>query len=273
MNSSRAYSFRSLMVIIFFMSLLMVLVNTGFYLGLKQLVLFLTPGADVRLIIPGSNVEIIIQSLSDIVKNLNIILENFVIWVIPVTSVFFLVSALSLWVLMRLSVYSLFSANRYSISPPSLKSSKAVSDNGEKEAKKDHGDHRIEQERQRRLFLHFLSVLQREGRILDFFKEDLSLYDDEQIGAAVRSIQEDCKKTVEKYIAPCPVLSKEEGDMVDIMPGFDPNAIKLTGNVYGAPPFKGILRHRGWKAGKKEIPRLSDVLDSSIITPAEVEIE
>ncbi len=142
-----------------------------------------------------------------------------------------------------------------------------------RDTKKDYADQKIEQERKRRLFLHFLSVLQREGRLLDFFAEELELYDDEQIGAAVRSIQEDCKKTVNKYLAPAPVIDKEEGEEVDIPSGFDPDAIKLTGNVSGEPPFKGILRHRGWKASKKDLPKLSDVLDPSIIVPAEVEIE
>ncbi|MBF0468925.1 MAG: DUF2760 domain-containing protein [Desulfamplus sp.] len=273
MDSLRAYSFRSLMVIVLFMALLMILLNSGLYWGLKQLVLTLTPGSDFRLVIPGYNMEILIQSLSDVVKNLNFLLDNYWVWVLPATSVFFLAAAIFLWIIMRVFVSSLFSSNRAFVVQPSLKTSRSVLETGVKEDKKDHADQRMEQERQRRLFLHFLSVLQREGRILDFFSEDLSLYDDEQIGAAVRSIQEDCKKTVEKYLAPCPVLSSEEGDMVDIMPGFDPDAIKLTGNVSGSPPFKGILRHRGWKAGKKEIPRLSDFIDSSIIAPAEVEIE
>ncbi|MBF0201548.1 MAG: DUF2760 domain-containing protein [Desulfamplus sp.] len=138
---------------------------------------------------------------------------------------------------------------------------------------RDHADQRLEQERRHRLFLHFLSVLQREGRLLDFFAEKLDLYDDEQIGAAVRSIQEECKKTVEKYLAPVPVIDRDEGEMIDVPAGFDPDALKLTGNVSGEPPFRGILRHRGWKAGKKEIPRLSDVRDTTIIAPAEVEIE
>ncbi len=139
--------------------------------------------------------------------------------------------------------------------------------------KKDSSDLRMEQERNRRLFLHFLSVLQREGRLLDFFQEDLSLYDDDQIGAAVRSIQEDCKKVVEKYLGPKAVIDKDEGEEVEISAGFDPDSVKLTGNVTGEPPFKGVLRHRGWKASRREIPKLSDVLDSSIIVPAEVEIE
>ncbi len=137
---------------------------------------------------------------------------------------------------------------------------------------KDFIDQRMEQERKRRLFLHFLGVLQREGRLLDFFDEDLSLYEDEQIGAAVRSIQEDCKKTLKRYIALKPVMEAEEGDKVTIEKGFDMDAIVLTGNVVGNPPFEGIVRHPGWKAGKKEVPKLSDVQDSGILMPAQVEI-
>ncbi|MCK5696183.1 MAG: DUF2760 domain-containing protein, partial [Desulfobacula sp.] len=139
--------------------------------------------------------------------------------------------------------------------------------------KKDFVDQKIEQDRKRRLFLHSLSVLQRDGRLLDFFDEDLSLYEDDQIGAAVRSVQEDCKKTIKQYIDLKPVMEKEEGEMVTIEPGFDIDSIKLVGNVSGEPPFEGILKHRGWKAGKKEIPKLSDIQDVAIITPAEVEIQ
>lgn len=277
MNSSKAYSFKSLMVIILFMALLMILVNAGLYLAIKQLALGMTSGADMKLIIPGTGVEIVIQSLSDVIKNLNLLSEHFFVWVVPATSLFFLISAILLWFIMKVSLSSIFSSTK-SASNLSNKTSKpdssqSLSEINEREEKKDHADQRIEQGRQRRMFLHFLSVLQREGRILDFFSEDLSLYDDEQIGAAARSIQEDCKKTVEKYLSPLPVLNKEEGDLVEILPGFDPDSIKLTGNVSGEPPFRGILRHRGWKAGKKDMPKLSDVLDSSVIAPAEVEIE
>ncbi len=139
--------------------------------------------------------------------------------------------------------------------------------------KNDFVDHKIEEDRKRRLFLYALSILQREGRLLDFLQEDLSRYEDEQIGAAVRSIQEDCKKAVKKYIDLKPVVEQEEGQIVRLEPGFDMDAVKLTGNVSGEPPFEGLLKHRGWKAGKKETPKLSDVQDSSVITPAEIELQ
>ncbi|MCF8111995.1 MAG: DUF2760 domain-containing protein [Desulfobacteraceae bacterium] len=124
----------------------------------------------------------------------------------------------------------------------------------------------------RRYYLHLLSLLQRRGRLLDFLKEDLSSYSDEQIGAAVRGIHENCAGTVEKYLAPRAIIKKQEGEEVTIDSGFDPSAIKVTGNVTGEPPFSGVLRHPGWRAGKLELPVFSDSGDPDVIFPAEVEV-
>lgn len=120
--------------------------------------------------------------------------------------------------------------------------------------------------------LHLLGLLQREGRLMDFFSEDLSLYDDAQIGAAARAVHESCKKLVETRLKPVAVIASEEGETVEIEAGFDPTAIRLSGNVAGSPPFKGILKHRGWKASRYEMPELISQSDPRIIAPAEVEI-
>lgn len=127
--------------------------------------------------------------------------------------------------------------------------------------------------REQRLFLHLMSVLQREGRLIDFFAEDLDAYDDAQIGAAVREIHGTCRRVVEKSLSLKPVIQKIEGESVTVPPGFDPGAVKLVGNVTGEPPFTGKLRHRGWMAGKLEMPTFSGSQDPSILAPAEVEIE
>ncbi len=121
--------------------------------------------------------------------------------------------------------------------------------------------------------LHLFSMLQREGRLMDFLAEDLSLYDDEQIGAAARGVQESCKKLMEKHLKPSPVLDEEEGETVTVEEGFDPAGIKLIGNVSGHPPFQGVLRHKGWRAGRFDMPTLVKQGDSRLIAPAEVEIE
>ena len=123
-----------------------------------------------------------------------------------------------------------------------------------------------------RLFLHLLSVLQREGRLVDFLSEDLTPYEDSQIGAAIRAIHESCKKTVEKYIGLEPVVQQAEGASYQVAPGFDPATIKLTGNVAGTPPLEGVVRHKGWRADRLELPTLSGRRDDRIIAPAEIEI-
>jgi hypothetical protein len=128
------------------------------------------------------------------------------------------------------------------------------------------------QRHDQRMLLHLLTLLQREGRLMDFLGEDLSAYDDAQIGMAVRSIQENCKTAIEKQLHPEAVMDAEEESEVTVAAGFDPNAIKLVGNVAGDPPFTGILRHRGWRAAGMEIPALADKDDPLVIAPAEVEI-
>lgn len=128
------------------------------------------------------------------------------------------------------------------------------------------------QRHEQRMRLHLLTVLQREGRLMDFLGEDLSAYDDAQIGMAVRSIQENCKSAIQKQIRPKAVMDAQEESEVTVEAGFDPNAIKLVGKVTGEPPFSGILRHKGWRAASMELPTLSDKDDPLVIAPAEVEI-
>lgn len=228
-------------------------INVGIYFGIEQLIMKF--GKDV-------DAQAITANTAGLIQQVELASLNYYKIVLPVAiGVTFLFFGL-LWFMLKLFLASgLKQAEQEMTNQPSANK------------KKDFIDQKIEQDRKRRLFLHTLSVFQREGRLMDFFDEDLNEYDDEQIGAAVRSIQEDCKKVVKKYINPKSVIEAEEGEVVTIDKDFDIDAIKLVGNVSGEPPFEGVLNHRGWKAGKKEIPKLSDVQDSTIISPAEVEIQ
>lgn len=201
--------------------------------------------------------------LKTILEIITLLQARFWMWVVPAVAGVLLAAGWILWLVLQVGTASVFRDSTRS--EPSKKPSAAA-------GKKDFLDQKIEQERKQRLFLHTLSVLQREGRLLDFFDEDLKQYSDEQIGAAVRSIQQDCKQAVKKYIDPRPVVNATEGEPFTVAPGFDMNAITLVGNVTGEPPFEGIVKHPGWKAGKKEIPRLADIRDAAVITPAEIEI-
>src|SRR5215813_1105534 len=119
--------------------------------------------------------------------------------------------------------------------------------------------------------LRLLGVLQDEGRFVDFLQEDLSPYPDEQIGAAARGIHEGCRKAVREHLEIEPVLSGTEGEAVTVEAGFDPAAIRLTGNVTGSPPFRGVLRHPGWRVRRASVPSRRGH-DPHLLAPAEVEI-
>lgn len=119
--------------------------------------------------------------------------------------------------------------------------------------------------------LRLLAVLQQEGRFVDFVNEDLAAYADEQIGAAVRGIHEGCRKALAERVAFEPVLRAAEGETVTLEPGFDAAAIRVTGNVAGEPPFRGVLRHAGWRVVRGNFPARRGQ-DLNLIAPAEVEI-
>jgi hypothetical protein len=118
--------------------------------------------------------------------------------------------------------------------------------------------------------LHLLSLLQREGRLIDFCEEELAGFSDAQIGAAARTVHDGCRKALRGALTLAPVRSEPEGSSVMLPPGFDPHAVRLSGNVMGSPPFSGVLRHHGWKATEVRMPAASG--DPTVIAPAEVEL-
>lgn len=120
--------------------------------------------------------------------------------------------------------------------------------------------------------LQLLALLQQEGRLIDFLEEDLTPYDDAQVGAAVRSIHSGCRQALRERLELERVLPTPEGDPVTVEPGFDPAEIRLTGNLAGEPPFRGTLQHGGWKVKRVNLPTGASAEASRILAPAEVEI-
>ena len=120
--------------------------------------------------------------------------------------------------------------------------------------------------------VYALTLLQREGRLIDFLKEDISAFADDQIGAAVRKIHADCGKALEDYFQIVPVVDSAEGESTTIAAGFDPTEYEITGNVSGEPPFNGTLGHKGWKAKAVKLPQRQKGKNPLIIHPAEVEV-
>lgn len=120
--------------------------------------------------------------------------------------------------------------------------------------------------------LRLLGLLQQEARFVDFVQENIDSYDDAQIGAAVRTIHADCRKALAGRIELERVMGQEEGSRVSVDKGFDPAAIRLSGNFSGEPPFEGTLQHPGWRATKVQLPEAPGGIDLSVIAPAEVEV-
>jgi Domain of unknown function (DUF2760) len=119
--------------------------------------------------------------------------------------------------------------------------------------------------------IQLLSLLQREGRLIDFLNEDITAYGDAQIGAAVRDIHRGCRQVLDEYVQVKPIVEQEEESRLEVPVGFDPAEIRLTGNVHGEPPFHGTLKHHGWMVGKIKLPE-GTASNQRVVAPAEVEV-
>ena len=118
--------------------------------------------------------------------------------------------------------------------------------------------------------VQILSVLQRDARLVDFLMEDISAYSDDQVGAAVRDVQQQSRQALERYLKLQPVIDGVEGDFTKTE-GLAGASVKLVGNVppSGKAPG-GLLRHKGWKAEKVDLPTLPP---GNVLAPAEIEVE
>jgi len=120
--------------------------------------------------------------------------------------------------------------------------------------------------------LQLLNLLQREGRLVDFLQQEVASFSDAQIGQAARVVHEGCRRTFLRYLEVEPVLKVAEGEATTVSEGFDPSAIKLVGNVAGGAPFRGVLRHKGWRAKAIHLPETLGKHDFRILAPAEIEL-
>jgi hypothetical protein len=120
--------------------------------------------------------------------------------------------------------------------------------------------------------LQLLSLLQREGRLVDFLQQDIASFPDAEVGVAARVVHEGCRRALREHASIEPVRAETEGARVKLDAGFDADAVKLVGDVRGEPPWSGTLRHRGWRATRLELPRLVGEHDAHVLAPAEVEL-
>jgi len=120
--------------------------------------------------------------------------------------------------------------------------------------------------------LFLLGALQREGRLIDFLRQDVAEFSDEEVGAAARVVHAGARKVLDQYFDFEPAAKEAEGSPITVPAGFDAQRIRLTGNVAGQPPFRGTLKHHGWVTRNIRLPDIPDSLDPRVIAPAEVEL-
>jgi hypothetical protein len=121
----------------------------------------------------------------------------------------------------------------------------------------------------------FLATLQEKGRLIDFLMDDVTNFNDAQVGAAARVVHEGCKAVLKEHFRIRPVREESEGSSVTVAAGYPADEYRLIGKISGASPFSGTLVHRGWKTESVRLPRIVRINVDRLptIAPAEVELK
>ncbi|MEO6785411.1 MAG: DUF2760 domain-containing protein [Chthoniobacteraceae bacterium] len=121
----------------------------------------------------------------------------------------------------------------------------------------------------------FFGLLQEKGRLVDFLMDDVTGYDDAQVGAAARVVHQGCREVLREHFKITPVSTAAEGSRVTVPAGYAPDEYRLLGKISGEAPFTGTLIHKGWKTESVKLPRIikADAQRLPGIAPAEVELK
>ena len=120
----------------------------------------------------------------------------------------------------------------------------------------------------------FFALLQEKGRFVDFLMDDVTAYDDAQVGAAARVVHQGCREVLREHFKITPVSDAAEGSRVTVPAGYAPDEYRLLGKLSGEPPFSGTLVHKGWKTESVRLPRIiKGGARLPGIAPAEVELK
>ena len=119
----------------------------------------------------------------------------------------------------------------------------------------------------------FFGLLQEKGRLVDFLMEDVTPYEDAEVGAAARVIHQGCRQVLQEYFNISPISEAQEGAQVTVPAGYSPDRYRLVGKLTGEPPFTGTLLHKGWKTEFVKLPRIVTREGLPSIAPAEIELK
>lgn len=119
----------------------------------------------------------------------------------------------------------------------------------------------------------FFGLLQEKGRFVDFLMEDITPYEDSEVGAAARVIHQGCRQVLQEYFNISAISEAQEGAQVTVPAGYSADQYRLIGKLSGEPPFTGTLLHKGWKTEFVKLPRILSTERLPSIAPAEVELK
>lgn len=119
----------------------------------------------------------------------------------------------------------------------------------------------------------FFGLLQEKGRLVDFLMDDITPYEDAEVGAAARVIHQGCKQVLQEHFKISAISEAQEGTQVTVPAGYSADQYRLVGKLTGEPPFTGTLLHKGWKTELVKLPRIVNTERLPSIAPAEVELK
>lgn len=118
--------------------------------------------------------------------------------------------------------------------------------------------------------LQLLSLLQREGRFVDFIQQEVLKFSDAEIGAAARLVHDGCRRALHAHAQVVSIRHESEGAPLTLERVTAD--VKLVGNVAGSAPFRGVLRHRGWRVEGLSLPQSIGEHDPRVVAAAELEL-
>ena len=117
-----------------------------------------------------------------------------------------------------------------------------------------------------------LSLLQKQGRLVDFLQQDITTFSNAEVGEAARVVHEGCARILGDYFTMEVICAEEEGAVVNVGADYNLSEITLTGNLRGSAPYRGELLHHGWKISDQHPPEQLDPRARFIVQPAEIEV-
>ena len=87
------------------------------------------------------------------------------------------------------------------------------------------------------------------------------------------TLHDQCREALARYVRLAPVIDGVEGTQASVagIAAADPRRGEVHRQRAGAAAARGILRHKGWRAEKVELPAPKP--GTTVIAPAEIEIE